>query len=188
MSNSIFRICYIGRPCYQKNIQFLIEVVRKVVEKIPSVKFYLLGVGYYSPDLAEVQELIKSYSIESSIELVEWLPQEEIFDYVENSDLYISTSQYEGLPLSIIEAMSLGRPIVASNVVGNMDCVFDGENGFLLPFDVDAFVEKILYLYQNEEIRVSMGDRSRELFLEHFCLDTQIDKLKNIYEKVANNK
>lgn len=183
-----FRICYIGRPCYQKNIQFLIEVARSVINEIPCTRFYLLGVGYYSPDLEEIQSLINKYSLGSYIELVDWLPQDEIFDYVQKSDIYISTSRYEGLPLSVIEAMSLGAPIIASNVLGNVDCVFDGDNGYLLPFEVKLFVEKIVLLYNDDELRKRMGARSRELFLEHFCIDSQIDKLKQIYEKIANDK
>lgn len=183
-----FTICYIGRPSYQKNVQFLIEIVHSVVAKIPNAKFYLLGVGYYSPDLAEVQSLIKKYELANYIELVEWLPQEEIFEYVSQADVYISTSLYEGLPLSVIEVMSLGKPIIATDVVGNRDCVFNGENGYLLPFDKDMFVEKIEELYSSADLRQKMGERSRELFLENFCIATQIDKLKQIYEEVANKK
>ncbi len=161
--------------------------MHSVVAKAPDIKLYLLGVGYYSPELAQVESLIKQYSLESSIELVEWLPQQDIFNYISSSDIYISTSLYEGLPLSIIEVMSLGKPIIATNVVGNKDCIFDGENGYLLPFDKDLFIEKIVELYHNRELRESMGIRSRELFLEHFCIDTQISKLKDIYEKIAKN-
>lgn len=188
MSNQDFTICYIGRPSYQKNVQFLIEIVRCAVVKIPNIKFYLLGVGYYSPELSAVQALIKEYSLENHIQLIDWLPQEEIFKYVSQADIYLSTSLYEGLPLSVIEVMSLGKPIIATDVVGNRDCVFDGENGYLMPFDKDMFVDKIVELYQNQELREKMGVRSYELFLEHFCVDTQIDKLKQIYENIANKK
>lgn len=181
-----FNVCYIGRPCYQKNIQFLIEVVRNVVKQIPDMKLYLLGVGFYSPDLDEVKSLIKAYSLEEHIEMVEWLPQKEMFEYIKRADLYISTSIYEGLPLSIVEVMSLGCPIIASDVYGNKDCVFDGENGYLLPLDVESFKDKVVELYNNRELREQMGQCSRELFLENFCIDSQIDKLKLIYDKVSN--
>ncbi len=180
-----FNICYIGRPCYQKNIPFLIEVASEVISLVPKVKFYLLGVGYYSPDLEEVKSLIDKYSLKDNVELIEWLPQQDIFKYIEKSDIYVSSSLYEGLPLSIIEVMSLGKPIIASNVVGNKDCVFDGENGYLLPFEKDKFVEKIVALYNNEELRNRMSKKSRELFLEHFCIDTQINKLKQIYTDIT---
>ncbi|MFR9500380.1 MAG: glycosyltransferase family 4 protein [Rikenellaceae bacterium] len=186
MRGKEFNICSIGRPCYQKNTKFLIEIAKSVVERIPSIKFYLLGVGYYSPDLDEVKVLIDKYSLCENFELVEWLPQHEIFDYIDQADIYVSTSLYEGLPLSVIEVMSMSRPIIASDVVGNRDCVFEGENGYLLPFDKEQFVAKIIELYNDDKRREGMGRRSRELFLEHFHIETQADKLKQIYKDIAN--
>ena len=184
-----FRICCVGRPCYQKNTLFLVEVVRKVVEKIPNVKFYLLGVGYYSPDLEEMQKIIKQYALEDRIEMVSWLPQKDMFRYMMNSDVYLTVSRYEGLPLSVIEAMSLGCPVVASNVPGNVDCVKSGINGYLLPLETDAFTSNILYLYTHSEERIKMGRSSRELFEQYFCIDTQIEKLLGIYfNKVGANR
>lgn len=178
-----FKVCCIGRPCYQKNTLFLIEVVRKVVEKIPNVKFYLLGVGYYSPDLKEVQGLIKQYALEEKMEMIPWLPQKDTFEYMMNSDVYLTVSRYEGLPLSVIEAMSLGCPIVASDVPGNVDCVRNGQNGWLLPLKIEMFASKIVYLYSHPEERKEMGRRSRELFEQHFCIDTQNEKLLEIYKR-----
>ena len=186
--DSCFKVCCVGRPCYQKNTLFLIEVVKKVVEKIPNTKFHLLGVGYYSPDMEEVEALIKQYGLESNIEMTPWLPQKETFEYIMNSDVYLTVSRYEGLPLSVIEAMSLGCPVVASNVPGNMDCVRSGVNGYLLSLDSDVFTSKIAYLYKHPEVRQKMGECSRELFERYFCIDTQINGLLNIYAEEGMRK
>lgn len=180
-SDGGFKICSVARPCYQKNTLFMIEVVRKVVVKIPNVKFYLLGVGYYSPDLEEVHGLIKQYALEENIKMVPWLPQKETFEYMINADVYLTVSRYEGLPLSVIEAMSLGCLVVASEVPGNVDCVKNGINGYLLPLETDVFVSKLYYLYTHPVERKKMGESSRNLFEEHFCMDTQIEKLMEIY-------
>ena len=184
-TDTVFKVCCVGRPCYQKNTLFLIEVLKKVVEEIPDTKCYLLGVGYYSPDLEKVQMLIKQYGLEENIEMTPWLPQKETFEYIRNSDIYLTVSRYEGLPLSVIEAMSLGCPVIASDVPGNVDCVKNGTNGYLLPSDASVFASRIIYLYRHPEVRKEMGVRSRELFEQHFCIDTQIKKLLKIYSEAV---
>lgn len=178
-----FKICCVGRPCYQKNTLFLVDVARKVMDKIPKARFYLLGVGYYSPDLEEVQKRIRQYGLEDKIELLSWLPQKESLAYMADMDVYLTVSRYEGLPLSVIEAMSLECPVVASEVPGNVDCVEDGANGWLLPLESDEFAMKIVYLYEHPKEKKEMGRCSRELFERRFCMDTQIGKLLEIYKR-----
>ena len=95
---------------------------------------------------------------------------------------YISTALYEGLPLAIIEAMANGKAIIASDVVGNKDCVRNGENGYLLPLDADAYAEKIVQLVDDEELRRKMEKKSRELFLKEFFIENRIKLLQQIYE------
>lgn len=94
---------------------------------------------------------------------------------------YISTALYEGLPLAIIEAMANGKTIIASDVVGNKDCVRNGENGYLLPLDADAYADKIVQLVNDKELRTSMEEKSRALFLEELFIENRIKYLQNQY-------
>ena len=103
-------------------------------------------------------------------------------EYVRKSLFYLSVSLYEGLPLSIIEAMSLGKAVIASDVVGNRDCVCHNVNGFLLPFDKNIFAEKIKELIVNEERRSLFGEKSRDLYLSKFQIKNQVLELQKIYE------
>lgn len=178
-------ICYIGRPSYQKNTFFLLDVVKWTVEKCRDIKFLLLGVGFYSPDLERMKEIIAEYHLEENIEIYPWLEHKETLEYLKDSLLYLTVARYEGLPLSVLEAMSLGKAIVASNVVGNKDCVKDGYNGYLLPMDVNVFSEKICYLIENDEEREQMGRNSRVLFEKKFWIENRIHVLEDIYKSVA---
>jgi len=180
-------LCYIGRPSFQKNTFFLIDVVQKVVEKNQKFKLYLLGVGYHSPDLKILEDLIRKYHLTNNIILVEWLPQEETFLYIKKSLFYISVSRYEGLPLSILEAMSLGKPIIASKVSGNVDCVKNEFNGYLLPLDVQLFSEKITELWHDREKREDFSINSRLKYLNEFQIEKQIKFLEHIYLDSNNN-
>ena len=146
------------------------------------LKFYWLGVGYHSPDLAELKRKIEEWNLDKNIVLLPWLSHKMCLEYVRKSLFYLSVSLYEGLPLSIIEAMSLGKAVIASDVVGNRDCVCHNVNGFLLPFDKKIFAEKIEELIVNEERRSLFEKKSRDLYLSKFQIKNQVLELQKIYE------
>lgn len=181
-------ITYIGRPSYQKNTLFLLDVVKLVHEKHPEVKFLLLGLGYYSPDLDALLSRIMDYNLEESLILHEWAPQPQVLKYVADSLFYVSMSRYEGLPLSVIEAMSLGKAILASAVPGNTDCVVDRENGRLLELDARKFASEVCRLIDNPELVKLYGQRSRELFERDFLLPNRIAELEEIYREVVSKE
>lgn len=177
--------CYIGRPCYQKNTLFLVDVIEKVKAKGCPLKFTLLGVGYFSTDLEELKRKISTAHLDDTIRLVQWISHDECLGYLKKALFYVTTSLYEGLPLSVIEAMSLGKAIVASDVVGNRDCVSNGKNGYLVPLDADVFADKIVSLWSDNNTRAQFEKNSRDIFISDFLIDTQIYKLHDIYMNVS---
>lgn len=179
-------ITSIGRPSYQKNPLFMVEVAHGIHLKHPDIKFYLLGVGFYSPMLEDMKKLIHQYDMDDTFYLLPWLSHEETLKYVKGSMLYFMTSLYEGLPISVIEAMSLGKAVVASDVLGNKDCVKDGYNGYLLPLKEEVFVEKMNDLIENDEKRKEMEKNSRSYFETDFFIDNRIKALEEIYTEVYN--
>lgn len=174
--------CYIGRPCYQKNPLFLLDVIKKVKDKGCNLKFILLGVGYHSPELDAMKAKMREFGLEDTIRLEPWISHADCQEFVRKSLFYISTALYEGLPLAVIEAMANGKAVIASDVVGNKDCVRDGENGFLLSLDADAFAERIIQLVNDNELRMAMEKKSRDLFLKEFFIENRITYLQNQYE------
>lgn len=179
-------ITSIGRPSYQKNPLFMVEVAHGIHLKHPDIKFYLLGVGFYSPMLEDMKKLIHQYDMDDTFYLLPWLSHEETLKYVKGSLLYFMTSLYEGLPISVIEAMSLGKAVVASDVLGNKDCVKDNYNGYLLPLKEDIFVDKMNELIENEGKRKEMEKNSRSYFESDFFIDNRIKALEDIYTEVYN--
>lgn len=179
-------ITSIGRPSYQKNPLFMVEVAHGIHLKHPDIKFYLLGVGFYSPMLEDMKKLIQQYDMDDTFYLLPWLSHEETLKYVKGSMLYFMTSLYEGLPISVIEAMSLGKAIVASDVLGNKDSVKDGYNGYLLPLDEKVFVEKMNELVENDDKRKVMERNSRVYFESDFFIDNRIKALEKIYAEIYN--
>lgn len=179
-------ITSIGRPSYQKNPLFMVEVAHGIHLKHPDIKFYLLGVGFYSPMLEDMKKLIHQYDMDDTFYLLPWLSHEETLKYVKGSMLYFMTSLYEGLPISVIEAMSLGKAIVASDVLGNKDCVKDGYNGYLLPLEENVFVEKMNELIEDDDKRKEMEKNSRAYFESDFFINNRIKALEDIYTEIFN--
>ena len=134
----------------------------------------------------EVKHKLQNLHIADNIMLMPWVSHADCMEYVRKSSFYLSTAIYEGLPLAVIEAMSVGKAIVASNVVGNKDCVKNGVNGYLLPMNVSDFADKIVELAQNDELRNNMGKESRELFIEEFYIENRIHLLQEKYEEIIS--
>jgi glycosyltransferase involved in cell wall biosynthesis len=82
----------------------------------------------------------------------------------QSADVFVLTSESEGMPAVTLEAMSCGLPIVTTNVPGNQEIVRDGENGFLINVgDTEALAKSLARLIEGRELRQRMGERSRQL-------------------------
>jgi len=163
--NKIKKIGTIGRLSPQKNP----ELFDKIASLFPNIEFIWIGGG-------ELDELLKSKNINS----LGWLERKEALKVISNIDLYIQTSLWEGLPFTIIEAMTLSRPIIATNVVGNKDAVDDGINGFLCN-NLEDFEKKINFLLKNPKALKNMGEASRERAISIFDRDKNFKALIKIY-------
>ncbi|MDI2586526.1 glycosyltransferase family 4 protein [Psychrobacillus sp. NEAU-3TGS] len=105
-----------------------------------------------------------------------------IADLLSDSDLFILNSSWEGLPLSILEAMSQGLPIIASNVGGVKEAVRDWKNGFLIHEDLS---EKLTILIKDELLRKKMGEKSREIYEASFRFEKMYEKTVSTYHNLT---
>lgn len=97
------------------------------------------------------------------------------------ADLFILPSNYEGLPIVILEAMSLGKPIVASDVGGISEIVRNGENGFVVENSPEAFRNHILSILEDEEVYKKFSVRSAQIFKEKLTVDKMVNAYLKIY-------
>ena len=106
-------------------------------------------------------------------------------DYLKESDWYMSTSRFEGLPYGLIEAASVGLPIIASDVKGNNEVTIDGYNGFLYKTEEQAIalLKKIVLEDVNYK---ELSTNSIKLFKKHFSESKMINELANLYKQYNN--
>lgn len=97
------------------------------------------------------------------------------------ADLFMLPSNYEGLPMVILEAMSVGRPVVASNVGGISEIVINGENGYVVENTPQAFAEKISYILENKEVCSLFSENARYRFREGLTVDKMVEGYLGIY-------
>ena len=174
-------ICSIGRPSYQKNTKLLVDAIVEAKKEIKDIKLLILGVGHYSPDLKNITDLIEENGLTNNITLIPWLKRSETLGFLSRSRCYISTSRYEGLPYAILEAMSLSKPTVATNVDGNKDLIKHNITGYLVHENAKAIAEKIVKLYQDQKAFELMSENARKSFLENYQVKHTIKNLEDIY-------
>jgi glycosyltransferase involved in cell wall biosynthesis len=126
-NNNRFHIGTVGRMVPVKDFNLFLEIATEIKKRIDNVCFSILGDG---PLREQLIQRAKELKIEDSVEFIS--PISDPFSYYKSLDLYLNTSFYEGIPVSILEAMSCGKPVVASKVGGIPEIILDGRNGILV--------------------------------------------------------
>ncbi|MDR0371550.1 MAG: glycosyltransferase [Prevotellaceae bacterium] len=108
------------------------------------------------------------------------------YQYIPLIDLFVLTSNYEGLPVSIIESLVFGKPVLASNV-GGISEILDGTNGFALDNDPALFVEKILFYRNDKERYNAASEAARKTYEEKFTVDKMYKKYLALYQDIVSS-
>ena len=104
--------------------------------------------------------------------------------YCSLADVFMLPSDYEGLPIVIIEAMSHGKPVVASNVGGISELVHNGVNGYALENKADVFADKIRYILEDSKVYESMSKASKTMYEKDFTVEKMAGEYKKVYNSV----
>ncbi len=171
----------VGRLSYPKNPLMFLRIADEIVKKYSKAKFVLIGNG---PLFKECRDFIRENTLENNIFLLGEKSPEETRKLLLGFDVFVLTSKFEGSPISIIEAMFAGQPVVASNVGGVSELIFDQKNGFLVKDqDVDKFVEILTILFEKPQLRLSMGEEGRKIGHSQFGLREMIRSYERLYEE-----
>ncbi len=167
----------VARLSPQKNPLFTIDVYAKLLIDDSNLLFVWVGDG---PLMNECMERIKKVGIEDKFILLG--NRDDANNLVGDFDIFSLLSEWESLPISIIEAMVLGVPVIASDVGGVGELIQDGKNGVLVGNkDIAEIRNKIINLIKNSELRYHYGKYSKIIAKKKFNQDKMIDKYKKIY-------
>lgn len=173
-----FILFYAAELNKNKHQDLLIRAVQILKEKIPNIKLLLAGKGDLSE---EYKDLARSLNVDGNIDFLGY--RKDIPGLLAISDISVSASRREGLPVNVMEAMATGLPLVVTNCRGNRDLVQDGMNGFIKDVDdVEEFASSIMSLYNSVELRKQFGEKSIEL-AQKYSLENVLMQMKEMYSK-----
>ena len=164
--NSVVEIGTVGMLTRQKGFTYLVEAAKLVLEKHSNVRFSIVGDG---PQFKYLQDLINKLRLAAKVNLLGF--RRDIHQLLPQWDIYVQPSLWEGLCMTVVEAMACGLPVIASSVGGIPESVVDGKNGFLIPPQAPSLLAaKILELIENPGLRTAMGRHSRKIAEEKYGL------------------
>lgn len=175
-------ILYVGRLSWGKGIHLLIEAMSKVLSEVKNAKLIIAGEGFLKLVL---EERVANQGISDSVLLLGHIDHDTVLNLYFLANVVASPSVWpEPLSRVHLEAMSAGRPIVASKVGGNLETVIDGKTGLLVASgDVDSLAEAIIYLLENPRIAQDFGKQGMEEAQQRFGVSKTARKMISLYEK-----
>ncbi|MBN2013006.1 glycosyltransferase family 4 protein [candidate division KSB1 bacterium] len=167
----------VSRLWKQKAPHDFIRAIPYVTSELPAAKFLMIGDGPLKDELIELSETL---GVSDAVQFLGW--REDVFELINQLDVMVLTSLWEGLPLTILEGMALAKPVVATDIKGNNELVIHGETGFLAPpGDYQKIGEYSLKLLDDKELARRMGEAGRQRVSDKFSIEKTIKSINTVY-------
>lgn len=176
-------ILFLGELGKRKGCYDIPQVAKRVLDMIPDATFILAGKGT-PEDERNIKQAFIDLGITSHIIFPGWVRGEAKDQLLKSADIFFLPSYNEGMPMSILDAMGYGLPIVSTNVGGIPKLVTD-KNGICCDAgDITSMSCQIIKILKNEKIRRQCSQASYQIVEEQYSLEKHIEKLKSIYENI----
>ena len=170
-------VATVGRLVEIKGHRYLLDAARLVLNKIANVTFLFVGDGHL---MTELISHASALGIKNKAIFTGW--RSDVAQLINTFDIFALPSLNEGMGRVLVEAMAMGKPIVASNIGGIPDLVKDGSNGILFPpRDVDAMAEAIIKLLLDRELAMKMGKEGERISL-NYDTGVMVKKIEGLYK------
>ena len=165
-----------GRLDAQKGHRFLLEAAAQ----IPHARFVLAGDG---PERGNLEAQARELELGDRVRFLGY--RDDIPDLLASCDIFVLPSLFEGLPLSVLEAMAAGRPVVSSAIGGTDEAVVQEETGLLVPpGDAGALARALLRVLSDASLATKWGDAGRSRVREHFSAATMVEGVTGVYSEL----
>jgi glycosyltransferase involved in cell wall biosynthesis len=169
IGNDALVVTFVGRLIYAKGAQDLISAFPRIKDTASNVKLLIVGGGPYR---AELEKLARRTDCSSSILFLGQKKQAELIEILSATDIFVNPSYSEGLPTSVMEAASIGLPIIATDVGGTREIITTGKTGILVQArDMGQLAEELCRLCADAELRGKLGKNARILAERKFDWD-----------------
>jgi colanic acid/amylovoran biosynthesis glycosyltransferase len=170
------RLVCVGRLCEQKGQMLLVQAAKKLHDAGVDFKLILAGDGEMRQ---AIEQQIHQHKLQDKVEITGWISSTQVRQHLLDAKALVLPSFAEGLPVVIMEAMSLKRPVISTYIAGIPELVIDGENGFLCPAgDVESLSNTMRKLLEtNQQTLQRMGKMAFERVVARHDIDTEVAKL-----------
>ncbi|WP_416828181.1 glycosyltransferase family 4 protein [Ectobacillus polymachus] len=174
-----FILIYAGELSYRKNQDLLIKTIHKLSNRIPNIKLLLVGAGGL---LNQYEQQVIKLGIKDKVEFLGF--RNDVSKLMGLSDIAVSSSKQEGLPVNIMEAMATGLPLVVTDCRGNRDLVKNRINGFVVGInDIDDFASKVEELYLDNELRQIFSQENLK-FVNRYTMEKVMPVMETVYKSI----
>ncbi|WP_026510173.1 glycosyltransferase family 4 protein [Butyrivibrio sp. LC3010] len=176
-------LLYIGQISERRNIIFLLNTFKELSKDIPNCKLAILGDGPEDYKEACKKEISK-LGIEKSIYYAQKVPQDQVPLIYRMSDLFLLPTNYEIFGMVMLEAMFFGTPFLTTDNGGSATVIKDGENGFILPLDVERWCVTIKELLSNRDKAKAISMKAHETIVQDYTWDKIVNKMVDAYHQI----
>ena len=169
-----------GEDGYKDSIQKILETakaMKKGIDEINELK--IIGEGHLLEELISISKNMKT-----KVTFLGRLPNDKLSSVIQQSDIFILPSLYEGMPKTLLEAMSCGMPCIGANSEGIKEIIKNKENGILCEHDANSIADALLLLYNNEALRNKIKNNARVDIEKNYNLNKVVDLELNIYKEL----
>ena len=177
-------VLFLGVLIKRKGVADLLKTIQslKAQGKIGTLRFILAGTG---EEENELKHLAEEYEIGQYVDFIGWVSGDKKQECLMNSQVMVLPSYNEGLPVSLLEAMSYGMPVVSTDVGDIPSVIKHRENGMLFsPGDTKAMEECLLYM-TNEESYAGLAENARKTVVENYSLELFLTKIRDLYKALC---
>lgn len=172
------RLLYVGRLSAAKGLPVLLESLRSLRERHEGLVLTLVGDG---EDRRQLTELATSLGIAGNVRFVGFESEAEVRARLAATDVFVLPSFAEGVPVSLMEAMAAGVPVVTTAIAGIGELVDDGVSGYVVPpGDAGSLADRLDRLVADPELRGRLGRAGRATVEKEFAIDTEVAKLREV--------
>jgi glycosyltransferase involved in cell wall biosynthesis len=175
-------ILFVGSLTKGKRLDLLVQAFRKVADRVPNAKLTIAGSG---PMRGFVEKLVSSFNLADRICLTGYLHEKELADLYRRSNIFVLSSDQEGLPLSLLEAMSFGKGIIISESA-NSGVIQNGIQGLLFrQGDAEDLSRKMLWFFENPDELLKMSQNAKNRCEHEYSVRAVAPRLEQLYAEVS---
>ncbi len=179
-------LLYVGRVAFEKNIDFLLQMTKCLIETHPNILLVVTGEG---PAEKSLNQLSKTLNLQNNVQFIGYLDRNtELNACYKAADVFVFASKSETQGLVLLEAMAQGTPVVAIAELGTASILVEGEGAMIAPDSTHGFAEKVASLIENPKQRKTLATKAKDYTTKFWTAGVQAERKVAFYLKAIENQ